>query len=198
MRGSYYNRSVGIGYVGDIDLLVGNLASVASEVTVDVGVLCVVTLYSAVIAGSYVPVMSIIGEPSRGIEGVLVTVIESAYVTFAVSIAVNVVTLILVCEVTAAGRSEPMLSVLYNVVVYPLVGVSTYLERTYVAEAVFVIIKVSCRVMLYLVITVGVMPMVFGIVVPFGLGSMGAELIVTLVTDTVVVCIGVRCGVSLL
>ena len=154
MRGSYYNSSFGTVNVGDFDLLVGGLAGVASEVTVDVGMLSVVTLYSAVVAGSCMPVMSFICYPCGGIEGVLVTVGESAYVTFAVVVAVDVITLILVLKVTSADRSKVVLAAIYHAVVSPLVFVLTNLEGTYVTEAVLVIVKVRCIFINHLVITV--------------------------------------------
>ena len=192
MGGSFYNGSAAL--IGNVKLFVGSTAGVAGKVSVIVGMLCVVTLYRAVHTGSCVPVMSFVCCPGRSIEGVLVSVVVCTNVTFAVVVTVDVCALFDSVNVASAAGNLPV----FVSVVCPLVGVSANLIGTLITVAVLVFVNVSCNTVEYLVVTVGIVPVIFGIVVPVGLFGVVAELIFTCVTNTVVITVVVKRYVDLL
>lgn len=196
MRGSNYNSSVGIRYIGNLKVFIRTLTNITLEVSVDIRMHSVTALYCAMLTGSYVPVVSFVRYPVRSVELMFVTVIVGTNVTEDITVLVNVVTLVLCGEVTSAGGNEP---VLFGIGVYPFVRMGTYLEVAYVAVAVTRFIYMSSLIGgVNVMIAGGIVPVVFGVIVPICIGGVFAELVAASVTDTVVVGIVVQRNVDLL
>ena len=181
-RHNYY--VIAIGGTFGIVFFERSLANVALEVIVNIGVLIVVTLYGGVSTGCFMPVVSFVGYPRIGIEGVLVTVVVRALVTKNIFVFVDVLAFFNVCNVVSAGCFHPV-SVLVKL---PLVGVLAELLFTGLADAVVVLVKVLALVNVSNVVSASCfLPMLFSIELQF-VGVL-AELIFTGVTYTVVVLV---------
>ena len=183
MRRHNYYVIVISGYIR-IGFLVRSLANVTLEIPVNVGVLLIVALYGGVSTGRFVPVVSFVGYPRIGIEGVLVTVVVRAIVTEDVFVFVCVLAFFDVSNVVSAGCFHPVTFL----VKLPLIGVLAELLFTGLADAVIVLVCVLAFFDVSNVVSASCfLPMLFSIKLQF-VGVL-AELIFTGVTYTVVVLV---------